>query len=327
MIEPSALRMNTEPSPAERNRLNIEEALASLTHRCRFLPGLRLKPEHCELRKSRKQKIANQKDYSVFRECSQCPGPVPWSGAENRVRNDPSGRAEKPSEPKPSAESARPSRRKRTPERCNRCGKGPEETRFYSSRPERCAACIEELAKERKEEERSRSRQAASAVEKVVLCPEDGAVENVPTETGCGLEYALMNWKEEPLSVDKAMQELESSHQTPPEPSQGAEGEAPLYFCATHGLHSGRVFGRFHSKICPQCHRERMSTRMKEASKSSNKPESKETAPALPAWVSAWCAQKAAEEGIGREDYLIRLVAAEIPPEWAKEWLVKGDLS
>ena len=132
-------------SPSERNALAIEEAVAGLTHQCRFRPKLKLMPGACELRKSKRQKIVNGKSYASFWECTDCPGPVPIESKEPPRMED----EQEMRKPKYDA-----------PSTCRTCGLSPgfvredgTDVRFYPSRPDECIACIKKRQAARKGQE------------------------------------------------------------------------------------------------------------------------------------------------------------------------------
>lgn len=119
-----------ELTAAERHRMTVDEAVAQLTHKCRRYPGLKLKPEACEKRQSKRQKIFRGKSYPIFDGCSDCPGPVPIGAPD-----------EPASEPKPVTPSK--TRKKRLkPTVCSECGRGPGQVHFYPSNPYQCAVCL-----------------------------------------------------------------------------------------------------------------------------------------------------------------------------------------
>lgn len=119
-----------ELTAAERHRMTVDEAVAQLTHKCRKYPGLKLKPEACEKRQSKRQKIFRGKTYPIFDGCSDCQGPVPIGAPD-----------EPASEPKPIQPSK--TRKKRLkPTVCSECGRGPEQVHFYPSNPYQCAVCL-----------------------------------------------------------------------------------------------------------------------------------------------------------------------------------------
>lgn len=128
----------------ERNALTIEEAVRALTHRCRFYPTLKLRPQACIVRKSQRQKIFNGKSYSIFWQCADCPGPLP-------LENEPA-----PLEPR-EEKTCMKKREYGQPSTCRTCGLSPgftrengTDVRFYPSRPDECVACIKKKQAARK---------------------------------------------------------------------------------------------------------------------------------------------------------------------------------
>ena len=108
---------------------NVQEALQQLTHWCRVYPNLKLMPRVCELRKFMRHKHSGGKSYPIYEACKDCPGPVPIDGSSQ-------------AEIEEHTVETKSFRRERHPKVCKRCGRTPEETKFYPSRPERCVECI-----------------------------------------------------------------------------------------------------------------------------------------------------------------------------------------
>lgn len=130
-------------TPEEKhNAMTIEEAVAGLNHRCRFRPGLKLSLRACELRKSKKQRIADGKSYSSFWECKDCDGPVPIESKEPPRRED--------------TQEMRKTKYD-GPSTCRTCGlsvgftrEDGSDVRFYPSRPDECIRCIKAKQEARK---------------------------------------------------------------------------------------------------------------------------------------------------------------------------------
>lgn len=255
-------------TPAERNRIEIEDAVSLLTHHCRKHPTLRLRPEACELRKSKRQKIKGKHSYPIFEQCQDCPGPIQiHQGKEKKVLE----------------------------QRCRKCGRGASEVRFYPSRPSTCVPCIRERNHDRKA---AQPQTWSPIVEEPV---KSEATEEVP------VEEVLV----EPEIVD-------------PKDAEELPEETP-YHCEIHGPHGGRKFGLSHSVICPKCHSEQMSKKMKLVNR---KGPGMEHAPAdpivLPQWIGDWAAEQASKKGISARELVFGLVGEQIPSEWLKKWLLKN---
>lgn len=281
--------------------MTIEEALDTLTHRCRFRPALKLRPNACDARRAKKQKIADEKSFSTYWECAQCEGPVPRepedgdrpeSMTADSGKSTVARRGAKPSrerKPGKKAGGKGPTLDSKSVGPCNLCGKGPEETDFYPSRPERCISCI----KKRKKELRHGG--------------------------------PVGKREEEPLSVTAVQVEhpMDARPMTSPEsghPDRGAESSGHLYLCENHGPHSGRIFGRAHSKTCPSCYREKMKAQLE----ASRKTKTSETPGGdIPQWIADWCAEQAVLHQVSPREYLIGQIAREIPADWLKEWMVR----
>lgn len=123
-----------------------EAARAMLTHRCRYRPGLKLRPEHCESYMGKVKSNPFHVGATLALQCREwnCPGPV-------EIETEPS---EKPMETE-----MRVSRNKAigTPTTCRTCGlefgaKRPDgsEVAFYPSRADQCIECIKARVRARK---------------------------------------------------------------------------------------------------------------------------------------------------------------------------------
>lgn len=289
----------------ESNRQAIEEALSTLTHQCRSRPGLKLRPESCEVRKSKKQKISDGKSYDIFWECRECPGPVPRGG---EVQPETKPKEAKGGKKRGSA-SLKAKRKRESPGPCNVCGKGPDEVKFYPSQKTRCIECM-------KAAKRSKTRPDVRTAE----------------ESSTRIES-----KEEALSVTAAAKDQNPIEAWPdgltapgsghPDSKRESEVEfrlePPRFFCEIHGPHSGRMFGLSHSKLCPRCHAEKMSLKMKSHHQPTTMTSADAGSMTVPRWIAEWCAEQAASHGVSPREYLIGQLAREVPSDWIKEWLVK----
>ena len=261
-------------TPLERHRMLVDEAVAQLTHKCRKYPGLKLRPDACEKRKSKRQKIFRDKSYPIFDGCSGCPGPVP-------IEED----APKP-EPKPIPPS-KTRKRRQHPTVCTECGRTPEQVHFYPSNPYQCAVCL-------------RARDRARTARQKSWTP----IEEEP----------------QPMTQNAAEQPQDPQEISPIE----AQPVMASYHCEIHGDHNGRMFGKQHSSVCPQCHSARMSQRMKEVRAREVKTEPPSTtAITLPDWIADWAQEQCAQHGISGKEFAVGLIGEHIPADWLKNWLIK----
>lgn len=253
----------------ERNALTMDEALRSLTHRCRFYPTLKLRPQACAKRKSQRQKIFNGKSYSIFWQCADCQGPLP-------LENEPA-----PLEPR-EEKTCMKKREYDQPSTCRTCGlsvgfvrEDGSYVRFYPSRPDECIVCIKKKQAARKGQEQK-------------------------------------GWK--PIVNEPHVEEA---------PAPPVEAQSFRYHCAEHGPHNGRLIGRSFSKVCPECHRAKMSAIMKRIRAAQPVQENGKNKD-LPDWVLAWCSEQGRKHNISPLQYLVGLVGEQVPAEWFKAWLTKG---
>jgi hypothetical protein len=258
-------------SAQEQHRISLEQALATLTHRCRFQAGLKLKPEHCAKRKSIKQKIAHGREYPIYSQCGDCQGPIPLGEPQAVIDKIPTITLPPP---KASKRHERP-KKYSPPSKCKQCGKEPsDEVRFYPSRPDVCIPCI--------------------------------------------LSKAAARRAQSPKKWSPIVEETsESPTEVLPMPPTQPEPQALPYTCEVHGPHKGRLFGTAHSKLCPTCHAERMSIKMKESKGNGN------GSITLPDWVSAWAEEQGAQQGIPGREFILGFIGEKIPSEWLKDWLIK----
>lgn len=292
--------------------MTMEQALATLTHRCRFRPGLKLRSDACEVRLGR-NKSANGKTVPVYWECAQCGGPVPRdpdeafapsgekpdSAAGPPASRTERNRAESTRDRKPGNPKSRRNGRElpiggdESPRRCYLCGKGPEETKVYPSQKTRCIECIV-----RRKQELS----GKSVNEKEEETLSVKAVKNDPDATDA--------WPDVIAAPD------------PGQTDQVREEPAHPYICEIHGPHSGRMFGRAHSKICSKCHTEKMNARMKASAEAVMAPDLNSMT--VPQWVADWCAEQAVLHQVSPREYLIDQIAREIPSDWLKDWMIRS---
>lgn len=168
-----------------------EVARTLLTHQCRYRPGLKLRPEHCEAYRGKKDNpkatIGLSSDAQL---CLQwdCPGPVEINTLKDKEASPPvqeEGREpasersvgskiiKKENEKKQIVEV----RRYKGDTTCRICGKKNGEAEFYPTRPDTCIQCL----KQRKIDQRTRASAIADRIKQQreetkhkYLCEEHG---------------------------------------------------------------------------------------------------------------------------------------------------------
>ena len=113
--------------------MNLNEALATLTHVCVQRPGLKLNPSQCE--KRRKIGATHMNPMALFQpgiECQECPGPIP-------IFFDPANPQPKPKE---SGKMPPPKPNLKKSHECN-CGE-MDPKKFYPSNKSKCKKCLYE---------------------------------------------------------------------------------------------------------------------------------------------------------------------------------------
>lgn len=116
--------------------MNLDEALATLTHICAQRPGLKLNPSQCEKRKA--VGATHMNPMALFQpgiECRDCPGPIP-------IFFDPNPHQER--------EAMKPGERKEA--KCGKCGE-TDPRKFYPSNKSRCKKCLAESQKKTRQSE------------------------------------------------------------------------------------------------------------------------------------------------------------------------------
>lgn len=265
------------PNPAKETLgRTVEEALGKLTHQCIKYPALKLLPQACAKRRATKQRIAHGKSYPIFDGCKDCPGPIPIDGEIDTPSVEPA--------PKPASR-----KKKMAPTVCKVCGKGQNETRWYSSNPNVCAECLYDRERQRK----LNARKTYSEIKET---------ENMK--------------REDPPPAEEQSQPVAA--EIPPEVIP------ETYVCEVHGLHAGRMFGKQKTSICPKCHREKMSVKMKSV-KAGERQENGASGQqiVLPQWIGDWAEERAAAQGIPGRELIIGMIGEQIPNEWLKAWLIK----
>ena len=100
-------------------------AVSTLTHRCREMPGCKLLPRHCELRKAKAKSgkgNPNSGGLHPFWICQDCPGPIEIASGESlEVQANPALIPRKPPQP--------PLEKKYLGNKCRECGT-TEDARF-----------------------------------------------------------------------------------------------------------------------------------------------------------------------------------------------------
>lgn len=109
------------------------------------------------------------------------------------------------------------------------------------------------------------------------------------------------------------------------EETRKAEEEKAKYQCEIHGPHTGRMFGKQHSSVCPKCHSLKMSEKMREIrSREKARPDAAPLAEiTLPDWITAWAEEQGAEQGIPGKEIVVGLIGKSIPSDWLKNWLIR----
>jgi hypothetical protein len=269
--------------------MTTDEAVqVMLTHRCRFRPGLKLRPEHCERYRKKGDKSDLRGGYSMGSLCHewQCEGPVILEA--NRDNGD-SAKEEG---------SIMPPRRKRKlePTACRTCGlalgfvrEDGTDVRFYPSRPDECTRCIVERNNRNRENKKGGEMSAVTS------------------------------------ATEAALAEMDRYPDPPDESPVIHEEEEHKFICALHGPHSGRTFGKQFSTVCPKCHTEKMSRVMKaaRARKKYGVDANGMSALVLPDWVSAWIAEQAESHGTSPISQLLDLIVPHIPGEWLRDWMIR----
>lgn len=203
-----------------------------------------------------------------------------------------------PGEEVPAQNVSKPSKikKKLSPTACNLCGRTEPEARFYPSNPHTCAKCLYERERQR----RLSIRKTYEEVPEIM----EPAIEEPPPET--------------------AVAEQKSQVETGP-PTVEPEVIPETYECKIHGLHSGRMFGRQHSKICPKCYFEKASAKMKAVrARERNSDPSKLDGVTLPGWIVAWADEQGVEKGVPGRELIIGMIGERIPAEWIKQYFLNG---
>ncbi len=270
-----------------------EAARSMLRYRCRHRPELKLhSPESCAAYKAKSARNPMAPQLSLAHLCHQweCPGPVPIE-TDHRIEQ----------EENPVARNKRIGR----PTVCRTCGLAPGFTRedgtvvsFYPSRPDECIECIKEKmrAKKAREEQTAASKQ----------------IEQPDTTIDESLQAALEE-------MDRMPDPLE-----PTGPSHGTESKQDhKYHCKKHGPHNGCMNGGRAVKACPICFNEKRLEALRDRNALiKGASDMLKRFPFLIEWLDEETGKQSLK--CSRFDLMAQIVIERIPPEWFKQWAMRG---
>ena len=244
-----------------------EAARAMLTHRCRYRPGLKLRPEHCDSYRGGKDNptVAGLSSDALLCHQWQCPGPVPidyatsTEGTCDIKKQAEAPVAEKVVTQKNGNKQVVQVKRLKGDATCRVCGRKNGDTEFYPTRPDTCIGCIKQKNKDRRA----------------------GAV-----------------------AIAERLLEKQTAHK---------------YVCAKHGPHNGRMIGKVHNDICPECFRLNLVAALKNKRDGITR-----NSITLPEWMVAWAVEHGAMLGLNANEFVLDKLAPLVEAEWLKEWVLKN---